>query len=169
MTEVQDSSQPKVYAVIYTAGQYEDRCTGIVSVYESKEDAEAFVKSMQDWQQHVEDIAIKDKFTPYPCEYTTEDCDYTNLYEEFNSYMWKQQFGDKTEDELTKEDWEKYDNLDNEEFMKKWLVEEKNISEEVAEATIAYNESDEYSDFHKFYYVEEVNYFPKKNNGEATK
>ena len=67
----------KVYVVSSSVGSYEDRIDTVKIVFESREDAEAYVKKHEEWQAQVEKNAIKDNITDdyYDEAFSSEDSD----------------------------------------------------------------------------------------------
>ena len=53
----------KVYVVSSSVGSYEDRIDTVKIVFETREDAEAYVKKHEEWQAQVEKNAIKNNIT----------------------------------------------------------------------------------------------------------
>lgn len=162
MRIIVDKNCPKCYVVTYSCGQYEDSVSGPVGVFETKELAEKFCEEKENWRKNIDKLAIRDSYNEYDydndCD--SEDCsDYSNLYQECENYWWKKMFGDKSEDELTDEEWESYnEKIDEEDCFKNYMIEVKGYSPEVAEATIVYNDSDAWSEYNTCYYIEEVPY-----------
>ena len=78
----------KVYVVSSSVGSYEDRVDTVKIVFESREDAEAYVKKHEEWQAQVKKNAIKDSITDDYCDEvsSSENSDeYSRLRDEFNS------------------------------------------------------------------------------------
>ena len=74
----------------------------------------------------------------------------------------KQLFGDKPEDELSDEEWDLYnEKVDSDDCFKNYMIEVKGYSPEVADATIVYNDSDDWSEYNTYYYIEEMPYIKK--------
>lgn len=158
--------EPSVFAVMSMVGEYEDRYNTIECIYETEEDAVAFVEEKEKWQERIKELSIKDSDDEGDFYYSDKEgeCEYTNLVNEFNEEAWKRLFGDRNEDELSEEDYLNYDVeiCENyEEKFKKFLI-SKGYSEEVADATIEYYADDYSSDYRKWYYIEEVS-FKKKS------
>lgn len=151
----------KCYVVTYSCGQYEDSVSGPVAVFETKELAKKFCEEKENWKKNIDKLAIRDSYNEYDCE--TEDCcDYSDLYKECQSYWMKQLFGDKPEDELTDEEWDLYnEKVDSDDCFKNYMIEVKGYSPEVADATIVYNDSDDWSEYNTYYYIEEMPYIKK--------
>jgi len=163
-----NKGEPSVFAVMYMTGEYEDKHTGIECVYESEEDAVAFVTEKKQWQDRVEEIAIKDKACEeYGFYYHDPNrdggCEYSDLEQAYNEEVWKELFGDRKEDELSDEEYSKYDVAlceNYEEKFRNFLI-KKGYSEEVVDATIAYHGDEYSSDYKKWYHIEEVPYQKK--------
>ena len=161
MRKVIDDNCQKCYVVTYSCGQYEDSVSGPVAVFETKELAEKFCEEKENWRKNIDKLAIRDSYNEYDCE--TEDCcDYSDLYQECQNYWMKQLFGDKPEDELTDEEWDLYnEKVDSDDCFKNYMIEVKGYSPEVADATIVYNDNDDWSEYNTYYYIEEMPYIKK--------
>ena len=157
-----DSNVPVIYVVMYNCGQYEDRSEGPVAAYTKREDAEKFIEDHKKWQEHIEEIAIKSpRYEFYSAYLADENPDkdlYDNLHQEYTEWIWKETFGDRESEDIKQEEWIKYDEIDEKEEFKKFLM-MKGYSEEVAEATIIYNDHDEYSEYNTYYNIEEINLY----------
>ena len=155
----------KVYVVSSSVGSYEDRCDTVQIVFETSEDAEAYVKKHEEWQEHVKNIAIKDIITDDYYESSDEisssenSYEYSRLREEFKSkYLLKKCFGKESFDDLSDDEWDIYNDENTDDNLADWLVNVKGYSREVADATIVYNECGDWGDYHAYYYIDEVDF-----------
>ena len=161
----------KVYVVSSSVGSYEDRIDTVKIVFESREDAEAYVKKHEEWQAQVEKNAIKDNIADdyYDEVSSSENSDeYSRLRDEFNSeFLLKKCCGKESYEDLGDEEWDIYNDKDTDENFADWLVNEKGYSREVADATTIYNECGEWGEYHAYYYIDEVDFIKSdiKGNG----
>lgn len=163
----------KVYVVSSSIGSYEDRVDTVQIVFETREDAEAYVKKHEEWQTRVKKIAIKDIITDDYYEFGDEvsssdnSDEYTCLREEFNSkYLLKKCCGKESFDDLSDDEWDIYNDEDTDENFADWLVDVKGYSREVADATTVYNKCGDWDEYHAYYYIDEVDFIKsdKKEN-----
>lgn len=148
----------KKYVVIYSRGSYDSRVDGPFGIYDSKEAAEAFIESEKSWKRNIKENAIRDLDVWEP-NYSEDNSNYySDLYGEYLEWTWNKIIGDKKKDELTDEDYQKFDDISEEEWFPKFMK-GKGYSDEVIKATILYNDS-EYSRYNTFYYIREVPYYP---------
>ena len=54
-----------------------------------------------------------------------------------------------------------YEKVDSDDCFKNYMIEVKGYSPEVADATIVYNDSDDWSEYNTYYYIEEMPYIKK--------
>lgn len=159
----------KVYVVSSSVGSYEDRVDTVKIVFESREDAEAYVKKQEEWQAQVKKNAIKDKdiiTDDYSDESSSSENsdEYTRLRNEFNNeFLLKKCCGKESFEDLSDEEWDICNDNDTSDNFADWLVNEKGYSREVAEATIVYNECGEWGEYHAYYYIDEVEFIKCDN------
>lgn len=156
----------KKYVVSYSCGQYDDSSEGPIGVYDTREDAQKFIETEKSWKREMRKLAIRDleSWEPGFIEFSEDDQSssnyYSNLLEEYREWLWKIAMGDKSEDELTEEDYRRYDDFMEDEWLPKFMK-EKGYSGEVIEATIAINDYSDYSRYNTHYYIKEVPYYPE--------
>lgn len=163
-----DSSKPTVYLVEYSCGQYDTYSHGIYEVYEDEKDAVRFVRLHEQWRKEVYEKALTnyqwDGFIGPDGEcHNTEENPYDELETAFNQYKWNKLFPDKDMDDMTDEDEQLYfDSFDDtDEEMTQWLITERELPIDVAEATVTYNNADEWSPFRTDYTIRKINIIKK--------
>ena len=154
----------KKYVVCYSCGQYEDRSDGPLGVYDTREDAQQFIDGEKEWKKKTKKLAIRDSdyYSSFDNkdEKTTDKDQYYKLYEEYQDWIWKKVAGNKSEEELVDEDYEKYNEFYEEEWFPKFMK-EKGYSDDIIEATIAFNDPSDYSRYNTYYYIKEVPHYPR--------
>lgn len=148
----------KKYVVCYSCGQYEDRSEGPLGVYDTREDAQQFIDSEKEWKKKTKKLAIRD--SDYGGEDEAREDHYYKLYEEYQDWIWKKVAGNKSSEELVDEDYEKYYEFFEEEWFPKFMK-EKGYSDDIIEATMAFNDSSDYSRYNTYYYIKEVPHYPR--------
>ena len=163
-----DETKPYGYLVEYNCGQYDTYVSGPVSLYHKLDDAVDFIRKHYQWKEDIERLAIKNLYNLYG-DYNTEieddpdfpNCEqypFTKIENEWKDYCFQQMFPGKTWDDIDREAEETYFELtDDEDKFVEWIVKEKNISEEVAKASIIYNTSGEHSEYATDYTIVKIN------------
>jgi hypothetical protein len=149
----------KKYVVSQSHGEYEDRYETPIGVYDTREAAEKFIEGEIEWKKRTKQIAIKNIIISEWDE-TKNSYDYDNLEEAYSKWLWDTVIGDKPEEEVTNEEYEKLDDCSMDEWLPKFMA-EKGYSKEVIEATMIYNDWSDYSRYRQWYYVKEVPYYPE--------
>lgn len=164
-----DETKPAAYLIEYSCGQYDTYVNGPVKVCYKLDDAIAFVTKHYEWKDEIERLAIKNLYNNFS-EYNVdieEDPDFPNveqypfnkLEQDWKDYCFDKMFPGKSWEDVNSEQEEAYfDVTENEDEFVKWLVSEKNISEDVARASIIYNTSDEYSVYATDYSIVKINF-----------
>ena len=155
------------YCVCYNKGSYEDRISGILCVCETEDFANEIFTKLEEQKNHRQEIAIKDlsgfDFVDVDdidnYELDPEKDLYSFLYDKFHQQYFEK-IGKTYIDELSDEEYEKFNDYDNNENFKSFLISE-GYSEEVADATIEYNNYDEWSDIYTDYYVQKILFVKK--------
>ena len=152
-----DPDKPSAYLIEGSAGTYDMYQTFPVCIKIRLEDAVEFVTKHELWKNKVESIAIGVKDINKHWSEDDSPQEFYNLREAFNEFIWKSVAPNATdESDLSEEQWEKMDEMvnDNDTF-KKFLM-SKGYSEEVSEASIAYHDN-ELSDFNTTYRIYKIN------------
>ena len=153
-----------------SAGQYEDHITSPIGVYDNREAAQKFIDSEKNWKDKTKESAIRD-IEPWEDGYILEKnfiddfgVELSNYYSELQSkyreWLWKLATNNKKEEELTKEDYDRYDSYTDDEWFPKYMK-ELGYDDDVIEATINFNDYSDYSRYNTDYYIDEVNYYPR--------
>lgn len=152
-----DPEKPSVYLIEGSAGTYDMYHTFPVCIKTRLEDAIKFVTKHELWKNMVESIAIGVRDINKHWSEDDSEQEFYNLREAFNEFIWKSVAPDaKDESELTIEQWNKLDEMvDDNETFKKFIM-SKGYSEEVSEATIEYH-ADELSEFNTTYRIYKIN------------
>ena len=159
----------KKFVVMSSSGQYEDRFSSPIGIYDNRDMAQEFIDSEESWKVKTRELAIRD-IEPWEDGYILEKMSiddfgtelsnyYSELLDKYNDWLWKLATNNKKEEELTEEDYDRYDSyLDDEWFPK--FMKELGYDDDVIEATINFNDYDDLSRYNTDYYIYEVNYYP---------
>lgn len=163
-----DETKPVKYLVEYSAGQYDTYVRGAVCAYDSLDDAAKFVCEHYAWKDEITSKAIKNLYNRSG-NYNTEVEDdpefpdiekypFDKLENDWKDHCFAEMFPGKTWDDVKFEDEERYfERVDDEDAFVAWLVKERNLTEDVARASIIYNTADEHSEFCTDYHIVKIN------------
>ena len=144
----QDNTENKCYLILSTAGSYDTYVSIAKTVYESKEDAEKFIKEKKDWKENINNKNIMD------------ERQYSHIIEEFDEKLINEICSGR--DLFTEEEADLYNEKMNNEKIKKYIQEKYNCTEEEAEATVICNDNDEWDEYNTEYRIQEIPYIKKK-------
>ena len=156
----------KKFVIEYSCGEYDCHISGPLAIYDTREEAESFIESEKAWKRKVKSLAIRDIESWEKDYIETEDGNcpgdhYYHLETEFRDWLWKKFMGDKDDSELTEEDYQRYDEISEDEWFPKYMKDVKGYSDDVIEATLEYNDSNDHSRYNTYYHISEVPYNPE--------
>jgi len=146
MIALSTKSNTKKYGIRYSCGIYDTRIEGILCVCDTREEASSICDKLEQRRNHIREIALKED--EYGCN------PYLKLHDEFDDVYFSKIGHDEN---LTEEEWDDFYEYATEENFKKFLI-DKGYTEEVANATMVFNNGDDWSETEMYYTVVEILY-----------
>ena len=144
---------PHIFVVCAEESDYEYINTTMICAFENEDDAYEYCKNIQTTYDEIRNKAIINEYGK-----SHDDLRYANLSNEFESYILSTYFNNKDIDDLSNEEFDKFNDVNNNDEFKSWMINHKKIDEDIVDATIEYHNN--YNDYAYYeYYYDAVPYY----------